>query len=148
MDAIAARDLDAVRLVDERDPWRQRELCAAAARADFFDALLVFHRKGFQWDHRTSAAASDESVKRWLVRRGCPPRRRTADILDALRLVVDERFENDPTARAYFLEQLDELLDVHERLKAGWGARATLDNIGGFVAVAVVLLFYVHFCLN
>lgn len=147
MDAIEARDLDAVRRVDERDPWRQRELCEAAARADFFDALLVFHRKGFQWDHRTSVAASDECVKRWLARRGCPPRRRTADILDALRLVVDERFENDPTTRAFFLGQLDELLDVHERLKAGWDARATREHLG-VVAVAVVLLFYVHFCLK
>lgn len=140
MDAIESGDVVRVSQIQESDPWRQRELCEAAARVDFFEALLVFRRKGFQWDQRTYDAAT-ESTRSWLTREGCPSRRETARTLDALTCVVRERFKDDAdkNTRDFLLEEIESLRDTHNYLKSVWFKRNREKEVAVAFAVAIVV---------
>lgn len=147
LDAIRKKNVAALALIDEQDPWKQRILCEAAAAEEFEEALLYFNRKGYDWDHRTYEAATNEQVKRWLEFRGCPTRRVTADVLDALLAVVAERFADDDEGTYTFL--CGEIQGLHRTLqfyKKSWIKHAEAMHKEKFVRnvllmIVLVLLF-------
>jgi len=115
LEAIRNKNVAALALIEEEDPWKQRTLCEAAAASEFEEALLHFNRKAYEWDHRTYKAATNDHTKLWLDFHGCPKRRVTTDVLNALLTVVAERFAGDDEGTYTFL--CGEIQGLHRTLQ-------------------------------
>ena len=115
LEAIREKNIAALALIDEQDPWKQRILCEAAAACEFEEALVHFHRKFYEWDQRTYKAARTEQTKQWLEFQGCPTRRYTTDVLNAMLTVVAERFSEEDEGTYAFLS--GEIQGLHRTLQ-------------------------------
>lgn len=150
LDAIRTKNVGALALIDEQDPWNQRTLCEAAAACDFEEALVYFRRKGFEWDHRTYKAATNEHTKRWLLFHECPRRGRTADVLDAMLTVVAERFSDvDEGTYTFLCGEIQGLYSTLQVYKEDWHRhRASLRTHvlvrNALLAIIGVILLSIH----
>jgi hypothetical protein len=121
LEAIRNKDIGALALIKEEDPWKQRTLCEAAAASEFEEALLYFYRKEYEWDHRTYRAAADDHTRLWLEFHGCPKRRVTTDVLNALLTVVAERFsDKDEGTYTFLCGEIQGLHRTLQQYKKSW----------------------------